>query len=268
MKIKSAQIARLKADGDDGLGAGQFEAIVAVFGNKDSWGDIIVPGAFADDLAEWKASGDPLPVIWSHDWANPESHIGVVLDAREVAAGELGGEHPAGLWVKGQLDIDDNTVAVRVNKLLKGRRVKQFSFAYDELTSGPGTYNGVEGWLLQKLKTFEVGPTLVGMNQETTLLGAKRAVEQAVGVANKAGARNSASDQAILQEMHDMLAGLGTKCADLDDADTDSKSHQGSTGQGTDGAKGADGADEPNLAPAASALPRSVELDLMLLDAE
>lgn len=263
MKVKSAQIARIKAGGQDGLADGQFEAIVAVFGNKDSWGDIIVPGAFEADLAAWKASGDPIPVIWSHQWGDPDAHIGIVLDAREVAAGELGGEHPAGLWVKGELDIDDNPTASRVHKLLKGRRVKQFSFAYDETESGPGTYNGVEGWLLKALKTFEVGPTLVGMNQETTLLGAKTAVEQATRSV-KAGARHSAGDLATLKAMHDMIVELGIECAPGgDENDDDSKSRQGSTGQDTDGRK-ADGADDPNLAPAASPLVALAELDMLL----
>jgi HK97 family phage prohead protease len=264
VKVKSAQIAQLKAGEQDGLAAGQFEAIVAVFGNKDSWGDIIVPGAFEADLAAWKASGDPIPVIWSHQWGDPDAHIGVVLEAREVAAGELGGEHPAGLWVKGQLD-DDNPVATRVHKLLKGRRVKQFSFAYDEIDSGPGTHNGVEGWLLKALKTFEVGPTLVGMNQETTLLGAKSAVEQ-VTRSIKAGARHSAGDLATLKAMHDMIVELGVDCGDEtgDGNNDDSKSRQGSTGQDTDGTKGADGADDPNLAPAVSPLVALAELDLLL----
>ena len=91
--------ARVKAVGKaDGLDEdGQFEAIVSVFNNKDSVGDVVRPGAFLDDLTAWKDSGDPLPVIWSHDWANPESHIGVVLEAKETEEG---------LWVKGQLDLD------------------------------------------------------------------------------------------------------------------------------------------------------------------
>ena len=43
---------KLKAGPDDGLEDGQFEAYAAVFGKKDSYGDVIIPGAFADTLTD------------------------------------------------------------------------------------------------------------------------------------------------------------------------------------------------------------------------
>src|SRR4051812_39383926 len=43
--------------------AGTFEATVAVFNNVDKGGDRILPGAFEKTLAQWQASGDPIPVI-------------------------------------------------------------------------------------------------------------------------------------------------------------------------------------------------------------
>jgi len=152
--------AQVKATGDD---TGEFEAIVAVFGNVDSGGDVIAKGAFADNLAEWETSGDPIPVVWSHDSNDPFSHIGSVLEASETETG---------LLVKGQLDLD-NPKAAQVHKLLKGRRVTQFSFAYSVLDSGPTEVDGVKATELRRLKLYEVGPTLVGMNQSTELLSAK-----------------------------------------------------------------------------------------------
>ncbi|MFV8127535.1 HK97 family phage prohead protease [Streptomyces syringium] len=158
--------ARVKAVGEgDGLGAGEFTALVSVFGNEDSAGDVVMPGAFADDLARWKNSGDPIPVIWSHDWGDPFSHIGSVTEAKET---------PAGLLVTGQLDLA-NPKAEQVFRLLKGRRVTQFSFAYDILDGGWGEREGGEVYELRKLKVHEVGPCLVGANQETELLAAKAA---------------------------------------------------------------------------------------------
>ncbi|MFD6180064.1 HK97 family phage prohead protease [Streptomyces goshikiensis] len=156
--------ARVKAAGEeDGLGAGEFTALVSVFGNEDSVGDVVMPGAFTDDLARWKQSGDPIPVIWSHDWGDPFSHIGHVTDARESAGG---------LLVTGQLDLA-NPKAEQVFRLLKGRRVTQFSFAYDILDGGWGERDGGEVYELRKLKVHEVGPCLVGANQQTELLSAK-----------------------------------------------------------------------------------------------
>jgi len=159
MKTKNLS-AQVKATGD---GAGEFEAIVAVFGNVDSGGDVIVKGAFTDTLAEWQASGDPIPVVWSHDSNDPFSHIGSVVEASET---------DTGLLVKGQLDLD-NPKAAQVHKLLKGRRVTQFSFAYSVLDGGPTEVDGESAFELRRLKLYEVGPTLVGMNQATELLSAK-----------------------------------------------------------------------------------------------
>lgn len=176
MRIKTVR-ARVKATGDDtgaeadGLQPGQFTALVSVFGNEDSVGDVVVPGAFTQTLADWKAKGDPIPVIWSHDWGDPFSHIGVALDAQETAEG---------LLVTGQVeDLDTNPTAQQVYRLLKGRRVTQFSFAYDVLEGAwvetePTADNPYgEYYELRKLKLYEVGPCLVGANQETELVAAK-----------------------------------------------------------------------------------------------
>lgn len=161
MKIKECA-AQVKAASDD---QGQFTALVAVFGNKDSVGDVVIPGAFADSLAEWKASGNPIPVIWSHDWADPFSHIGAVTDAEET---------DKGLQVTGQLDMG-NPKAAQVFNLLKSGRVSQFSFAYDVMEGAFVEKDNEAFYELRKLQLFEVGPTLLGANQETELLAVKAA---------------------------------------------------------------------------------------------
>ncbi len=92
--------ARVKATGGDAdsLDDGQFEALVSVFGNEDSAGDVVTRGAFAKSLAAWEERGDPIPVIWSHEWSDPYAHIGHVLTAEET---------DDGLKVRGQLDLDN-----------------------------------------------------------------------------------------------------------------------------------------------------------------
>ncbi|MFE1104139.1 HK97 family phage prohead protease [Nocardiopsis alba] len=163
--------ARVKATGgQQGLKDGQVQALVSVFGNEDSYGDVVAPGAFADDLKRWKDAGDPIPFIWSHDWANPFAHIGHVIDANET---------DDGLVVTAQIDdLDTNPTAKQVYGLLKGRRVTQFSFAYDVLEGGwidveDHRYGGY--YELRKLAVHEVGPCLIGANRETELLAAKAA---------------------------------------------------------------------------------------------
>lgn len=165
--------ARIKAAGPaDGLLPGQFRAIVSVFGNEDDMGDVIAPGAFADVLQQWKASGDPIPVVWSHKWGDPFAHIGTVVEATETAEG---------LEVLGQIeDMDTNATAAHVHQLLKGRRITQFSFAYDVGEGGWVETDDLQAhpWgefyeIRRFSKLYEVGPCLVGANQETELLAAK-----------------------------------------------------------------------------------------------
>ncbi|MCR8574682.1 HK97 family phage prohead protease [Streptomyces sp. Isolate_219] len=160
-KVKAAGVA-------DGLAEGQFTALVSVFGNEDSVGDIVRPGAFTETLAKWSQKGDPIPVIWSHAWGDPFAHIGTVVKAQETLQG---------LEVTGQIDdLDTNPTAQQVYRLLKGRRVTQFSFAYD-VNEGAWVSDDEHPWggyyELRKLSLHEVGPCLVGANQETELLAAK-----------------------------------------------------------------------------------------------
>lgn len=164
MRIKSCPV-RIKAAGEhEGTDEGTFEAIVAAY-NLDSVGDKITPGAFAETLAQWKAAGDPIPVLWSHMSQDPDYHIGEVLEAEE---------RPEGLWVKARIDTEPGSKAAQVYKLLKGRRVTQFSFAYDVEEGAWVDQKDGEGYYeLRKLKLYEVGPTLIGANQATELLDVK-----------------------------------------------------------------------------------------------
>lgn len=165
MRVKACNL-RVKAAGEqDGTDDGVFEAIVATY-DLDSYGDKIVPGAFADTLAEWKAKGDPIPVIWSHMSHDPDMHLGSVEEAEE---------REEGLWVKARLDLE-HSKAAQVYRLLKGRRVTQFSFAYD-VEEGAWIEQKDERpfYELRKLKLYEVGPCLIGVNQETELLSVKSA---------------------------------------------------------------------------------------------
>lgn len=167
-------VAKVKAAGvADGLEEGQFVALVSVFNNEDSYGDVVRPGAFTQTLQEWAAKGDDIPVIWSHQWSDPFSHIGRVLKAVETLQG---------LEVTGQIDDldgeDANPTARQVYRLLKGRRVTQFSFAYDVgeggwITDDEHPWGGY--YELRRLDLHEVGPCLLGVNRETELLAAKAA---------------------------------------------------------------------------------------------
>lgn len=160
---------RFKAEGEDAgdgtkLAAGEFIALAAVFGNVDSYGDRMIKGAFEETLRTWAESGDPIPVIWQHAWSDPDAHIGVVLEVKEI---------DEGLWYKGRLDVAENPKAAQIYRLMKARRVTQQSFGFDVLDGRAVTEDGREVFEITRVHLYEVGPCLVGVNQGTNLLDIK-----------------------------------------------------------------------------------------------
>ena len=68
MKTKfGAPVLQVKEFGDDGFFAGYG----AVFGNRDSHGDIIRPGAFSKSIAQHQARGSRPKMFWQHDMSKP-----------------------------------------------------------------------------------------------------------------------------------------------------------------------------------------------------
>lgn len=235
---------KVKAVGvDDELEDGVFEAIVSVFGNVDSYGDRVVKGAFEDTLAEWAASGDPIPVYWSHRMDDPDFNIGHVLEAKETEEG---------LWVKAQIDLE-GPKAQQVYRLLKGRRVTQFSFAYDieAYTIVKAADDSDSVWELTKLKLYEVGPTPIGANQETELLSVKSAAHHAQRIAAgmKAGRVISAKNESELRTAHESI---GRVLAALE-TDEDSKASESAPAKTDEGPAGVKSVEEPNRMSSARA---------------
>jgi len=189
--FKNATVQVKAAGPDDGLQDGQFKALVSVFNNVDSVGDKVLPGAFAKTLAEWDASGNPIPVYWSHRMDDPDMNIGYVIEAAETSDG---------LEVLGQLDVEDDASpkAKQAYRLMKGRRVTQWSFAYDVIDGGPAEADGQEFNELRELKLYEVSTTPIGANDQTELLAVKRSGQD--DVLAKVGRTISAKNEATLRD--------------------------------------------------------------------
>jgi hypothetical protein len=202
MLTKDAPALRVKVTPEDEGDAGEFTALVSVFGNVDAYGDVVMPGAFERTLKEWSASGYPIPVYWGHNLSDPDYNIGEVVEAVET---------DRGLQVRARLDLE-TPKAQQVHRLLKGGRVKEFSFGYSVRDAGWGEKDGAEVYELRDLSLFEVSVVPVGANPETELqtvktLGerAARAGERAVA-AFKAGRVISAKNETALREARDQLA--------------------------------------------------------------
>jgi HK97 family phage prohead protease len=97
---------------------GTFAGYGSVFGNVDSYDEIVAPGAFSKSLATIKDSGDPLPVLWQH---NPDEPIGGYTKLSED-------DH--GLKVEGFLLKNEVPRAAQAYALMKNRIVKGLSIGY------------------------------------------------------------------------------------------------------------------------------------------
>lgn len=196
MARKSIQF-RVKAGPEDGLQEGEFTAYASVFDNVDSYGDVVRKGAFAGSLAAWDASGFPIPLLFGHNMSDPDFNLGTV-QAKED-------DH--GLLVKGLLDLE-NPKAKQTYRMLKGRRINQMSFAYDEVDAGPIDDPKLgEVRELRELKLYEVSIVPLGANQETEILAVK-ASAQALVDGLKAGRVISAKNEGELRTAYDAIGNV------------------------------------------------------------
>lgn len=191
-KTCAVQVKTATAADDSTLQEGQFTALASVFNNVDAVGDVVMPGAFADDLKAWQESGDPIPLLWGHQMQDPDMNLGHVLEASET---------DAGLLIKAQLDIADNPKAMRVYRLLKGKRVRKMSFAYDIEDAAPAERGGEQVYELRKLKLHEVSVVQVPANPLATIQEVKAAADRrraatAADSENAAGAAGPAAGPA------------------------------------------------------------------------
>jgi uncharacterized protein len=205
-------------------GAGIVEALVATY-DVDSIGDRIVPGAFAKSLEEWAQSGTQIPFIWSHMHDDLDAYLGDVIEAKET---------DDGLWVRAQLDMEDDK-SRKAFKLIKGGRVRNYSFAYEVIDAGPDE-DGPGETALRELKLFEVGPTLIGMNRNTRTIDAKRNDAVAVLSASdwsslqlKVGRVLSASNETTLRDAYDAI---GRVLAQIEAQSSDDEGASSNTAQG------------------------------------
>lgn len=153
--------------------AGQFTALVSAFGNEDSQGDIVERGAFTKTLSEWEAKGRPIPIVWSHQFHDPDAFLGEYTAAEETEAG---------LQLTGQLDLD-HPKAARVHKLMRQGVIVEFSISglvreYELIEKDD---DGEDSWWLlppmriKDLDLWEAGPCFKGANADTELLSVKTA---------------------------------------------------------------------------------------------
>lgn len=125
----------LKADGSSD--SRTFEGLAATW-DQDLGNDVIHKGAFKNALAEWKSSGEAMPLLNSHDHFDIFSAIGQMTDAKETKDGLFTKweviDGPDGDKVMQRLRPSKTTGRPLVGKMSIGFIPTKFSFEQPEGT--------------------------------------------------------------------------------------------------------------------------------------
>jgi len=148
----------LKANGDTGT----FEGYGSVFNITDKGGDIVVPGAFAETLAEAKAAGRLPAMLWQHNQREP---IGVYTEMEEDSVG---------LKVKGMLALKTARGA-EAYELMKMGALSGLSIGYRVRDDSWDRVTGVR--TIKKADLVELSLVTFPMN-DASRVSAVKAIEE------------------------------------------------------------------------------------------
>lgn len=142
---------KIESVNDDGF----FSGYGSVNYNKDSYGDIVMPGAFAKSLNDWNAKNKWPPVLFNH---NKNEIIGRYTKMYEDAHG---------LYVEGQLLINSISKAREVHALLKAQVIDGLSIGYRTVKEEYDRDN--DSLKLLEVKLYEVSIVTFPANDEARI---------------------------------------------------------------------------------------------------
>ena len=151
--------ARLEVKAEKEGGILHIKAYALAFGNIDSWGDIIMPGACDDFLKS--ADADRMAFCWQHE---RKTVIGIITDK---------GVDDYGMWI--EADILPTTAGKDAALLLKSGAVKEFSIGW---RPDKYHYEKREGYdydirILDAITVYEVSPVTIAANPSAIIISAK-----------------------------------------------------------------------------------------------
>ena len=151
--------ARLEVKAEKEGGILHIKAYALAFGNIDSWGDIIMPGACDEFLAS-DAAGR-MALCWQHE---RQTVIGKITDK---------GVDDYGMWI--EAEVLPTTAGKDAAILLKTGAVKEFSIGY---RADRYHYEKREGYdyeirILDAITVYEVSPVTIAANPAAIIVSAK-----------------------------------------------------------------------------------------------
>ncbi|MAD75155.1 MAG: HK97 family phage prohead protease [Rheinheimera sp.] len=141
---------------------GEFEGYGSVFGVKDTYGDIVTPGAFAESLKVWGSKKRLPAMLWQHRMDEP---IGIFTDMYE---------DETGLFVKGRLLVEDDPMARRAHAHMKAGSISGMSIGY--ILKDWEYDKTKEAYILKHIELWEVSLVTFPANDEARVAEVKSAL--------------------------------------------------------------------------------------------
>lgn len=207
----------LKAAAD---GSGIVEGYASTWTTTpDSYGDIVVKGAFTETLKKRKDTGHPFPLCFNHDL---DQIIGAV---KEIEEDDFG--------LKIKASFLNTQLAQEKRELVKEGIVWQFSFAYAIEESERPTEDEKKAGIMQKLTKldlYEVSLVPVPANQTAVVTEIKggEVETKTTETEEKSGRRNSAKDESLIREAISALQALLDNAEATDEGEDEPKANEAS----------------------------------------
>jgi HK97 family phage prohead protease len=144
---------------------GEFSGYGSVFNVKDSYGDIVIPGAFSNTLTDWGTKNKLPKMLWQHDSTEP---IGVWTEMKEDAHG---------LFVKGRILLDAGPTERRAYEHIKAGSIDGLSIGYTIAPKGISYDKEQDAYLLKQVNLWEVSPVTFPANGEAGIDAVKSIVD-------------------------------------------------------------------------------------------
>jgi HK97 family phage prohead protease len=157
------------ADSSQQVEAGVFSGYGAMFGNVDSYGDVILPGAFKDTLKSWKKRGKLPKMLLQHGggWA------GGADDMVPIGVWTKMEEDDKGLYCEGRLFCLDTERGKYIYEGLKTGELDGLSIGYAVKAFEYGTKPEEPVRTLKKLELYEVSLVTFPANDQALVAEAK-----------------------------------------------------------------------------------------------
>lgn len=167
---------------------GEFSGYGAVFGNVDSHGDVIAPGAFAETLKVWAGRGRLPSMKLMHGTAiNPFTG-----DDLPIGVWTSMSEDSRGLKVFGKISAIETDFAQRIHGLMKDGALAGLSIGYRVKRAVPG-----DGIKTPKRTLQEI------------ILGEVSLVDEPSNALSRISAMKAAADIATIRDFEDFLRDVG-----------------------------------------------------------